>query len=103
MDEGEQGASGEQDGCDLPFPLEHMTVAGRKGSSCFAVKCNICGWSGTATLHKLIYGHFLSLPKMDVVPCVKPDRLRANYPAFWEQLDARHKTWVAKKRCDVAD
>ena len=77
-----------------PFPLSYCTVHSSKGS-CYTVTCSICGWGGkdgkTATLHKLIYGHFLSLPKQDIASCVPPDRIKANHPELWAPLQERHE------------
>ena len=94
----------------LPFPLEQCTVHRQRGQ-CYTVTCLIYGWGShsgkTATLHKLIYGHYLRFPKLDIAKCIPLDRIEANHPKFYASLDARrahhasirlslYERWLAK-------
>eukprot|EP00658_Telonema_sp_P-2_P080579 TRINITY_DN8047_c0_g2_i3.p1 TRINITY_DN8047_c0_g2~~TRINITY_DN8047_c0_g2_i3.p1 ORF type:complete len:230 (+),score=51.02 TRINITY_DN8047_c0_g2_i3:46-690(+) len=80
------------------FPLEHCSDVVFRGSSCYKVKCLLCGWTGTATLHKLLYGHFLSQKGMDIKDCIKPDRISALHPEFWTKLEDRLTAYKKKRR-----
>ena len=85
----------------LPFPLEQCAVHRQRGQ-CYTVTCLIYGWGGqlgkTATLHKLIYRHYLRFPKLDITKCIPLDRIEANHPKFYASLDARRAQHACKKR-----
>ncbi len=91
----------EGDDPQQPFPLEHCIVRGSRGS-CYIVTCSICGWGGekgkSATLHKLLYGHFLSLPKNDIKGCISAERIAANYPEFYSKLQERLSSFNRKRQ-----
>ena len=59
--------------------LQHCTLYEIKGS-CFRLLCDICGWTGTTSAHKLTYGHYLRQKGNDIDTCVAPAKLEAEYP-----------------------
>ena len=56
----------------------------KKGSS-FRVKCRICGWQGTTSNHKLIYGHYLHQKNSSIATCVTREKLQQEHPEFNEE------------------
>ena len=77
--------------------LQHCTLYEIKGS-CFRLLCDICGWTGTTSAHKLTYGHYLRQKGNDIDTCVAPAKLEADYPEFWAQLNAKLDNLNEKRR-----
>lgn len=78
------------------FALTHCTLWSVKGSS-FAVTCDICGFSGTTSTHKLTYGHYLGQKGNDIQRCVSLVILEKNYGDWYTALAAKGSA-LAKKR-----
>ena len=85
------------DPAKLPFPLQQCEVLSSKGQT-FRVSCSICGYKGSATLPKLIYGHFLGDRKMEIRSCISRAAMQENYPDFYGELLEREDKREAKRR-----
>ena len=71
----------------------------KKGSS-YRVRCRICGWQGTTSNHKLIYGHYLHQKNNGINVCVTRTRakLEEDHPEFYGTLTAREEVLHVKRK-----
>ncbi len=77
--------------------LRHCKIWGVKGSS-FLVTCNVCGFRGTTSVHKLTYGHYLGEKGNDIQRCVSVGVLESRYPEFYSELVAKASTLEKKRK-----
>jgi hypothetical protein len=82
------------------FALTHCDVYQMKGSS-FRLKCRVCGFKVTTSVHKLIYGHYLRQPNANIGKCVTLDRLQELHPLFHSALVEKQTKLAQKRRCGV--
>jgi hypothetical protein len=81
--------------------LEKCTVHSQKGQS-FLVTCKVCGWGGAqgtpVSLHKLLYGHYLKQPDIDIMHCQPDSEIQAREPEFWAKIQDRLRAFTHKRR-----
>jgi hypothetical protein len=68
-----------------------------RGSS-FQVECQICGWEGTSSAHKLIYGHYLRQGGNEITFCVALSKLQSDHTEFFLELKAKGDALEKKRR-----
>ena len=81
----------------ISLALRHCTIWEKKGSS-FVVTCNICGFRGTVSVHKLLYGHYLGQKGNDVQRCVTGAMLESRYPEFYAEVMGKASTLENKRK-----
>ena len=79
-----------------PFPLEQCIVKSIFRSS-YRVQCKICGYTGSTTLNRLIYGHYLGHPKKDIRTCVSRAILEEKHKDFYDELKRREDSCKQKR------
>jgi hypothetical protein len=61
-------------------------------------KCRICGWQGTTSNHKLLYGHYLHQKNNHIATCVTRTKLEEDHPEFYATLTAREEGLHFKRK-----
>ena len=98
MDDDTDSSESKDDADDKPFPLQFFQSRRvRPGSTCFKVRCKICGWKGTGSCQKLIYGHLLGSKRIECRSCVTRSVLQEQYPTLYEQLKQREADCARKR------
>ena len=69
----------------------------KKGSS-YRVKCRICGWQGTTSNHKIIYGHYLHQKGNGINVCVTREKLQQDHSEFFGTMTAREEGLHFKRK-----
>ena len=69
----------------------------KKGSS-YRARCRICGWQGTTSNHKLLYGHYLHQKHNHIATCVTREKLQEDHPEFYATLTAREEGLHFKRK-----
>ena len=69
----------------------------KKGSS-YRARCRICGWQGTTSNHKLLYGHYLHQKNSNITKCVTREKLQQDHPEFYTTLTAREEGLHFKRK-----
>jgi hypothetical protein len=77
--------------------MQQCDIYEKKGNS-YRVRCRICFWVGTTSSHKLIYGHYLHQPGSHIGKCVTREKLKKDYPEFYETLTARESSLHFKRK-----
>ena len=87
----------------LPFAFTLCKEVIRKGSSCYAAECQVCGKKLSTTAHKMMYGHYLGKKDQHIgVHCVSVNKLRVDHPAFLAELTSRWDTLERKRTIRLA-
>lgn len=104
---GESPSSSDLESTAIPVPnslppaaklaLTHSELFELKGSS-FRIMCKICGFKATTSAHKLVYGHYLREPGNDIGTCIAVEKLKADYPEFYNQLATKRDTLNRKRK-----
>ena len=81
----------------LPFPLGMMTVRSTT-NHVYRVECSICGWTGSASLHKILYGHFLQHNDVHIGKCISRSKLEEKHQDFYAQLIEREQAYENKRQ-----
>ena len=77
--------------------FQQCDVFEKKGSS-YRVCCKICGFKVTTSAHKMLSGHYLRAPTIQIHHCISREKLQEDMPEFLQALQDRQTSLHTKRK-----